>query len=103
VRELEINGEFEHRMTEVEQRSKSNSHRLEAVEKRQDDLDALVSSIAEVRKDQEYIQKDVETIKLDVKALADKPAKRWDSIVDKLIWAVLAAVLGCVLVRLGLS
>jgi predicted nucleic acid-binding Zn-ribbon protein len=96
------NSDFEHRMTEVEQRSKSNSHRLDAVEKRQDDLDALVSSIAEVRKDQEYIQKDVETIKKDVKTLTEKPGKRWDGIVDKLIWAVLAAVLGFLLARLGL-
>ena len=30
---------IEHRLTEVEQRSKSNQHRLEEVEKRQDNLD----------------------------------------------------------------
>lgn len=31
-----------------------------------------------------------------------KPAKRWDAIVDKAIWAVLAAVIAFVLARVGL-
>ena len=38
--------EFEHRLTEVEARSKSNVHRLDEVEKRQDNLDKLASSVA---------------------------------------------------------
>ena len=39
--------DFEHekRLTEVEERSKSNSHRLDDVEKRQDDLEELVSTV----------------------------------------------------------
>ena len=31
-----------------------------------------------------------------------KPAKRWDAIVDKAIWAVLAAVIAFILARIGL-
>lgn len=31
-----------------------------------------------------------------------KPGKRWDAIVDKAIWAVLAAVIAFVLARIGL-
>ena len=31
-----------------------------------------------------------------------KPAKRWDAIVDKAIWAVLAAVIAFLLARIGL-
>lgn len=31
-----------------------------------------------------------------------KPAKRWDSIVDKAIWAVCAAVIAFLLGRIGL-
>lgn len=31
-----------------------------------------------------------------------KPAKRWDAIVDKAIWAVLAAVIAFVLAKIGL-
>lgn len=32
----------------------------------------------------------------------DSPKKRWDSIVDKVIWAVLAAVITFILARIGL-
>ena len=35
-------------------------------------------------------------------ACAMKPGKRWDAIVDKAIWAVLAAVIAFVLARVGL-
>ena len=37
-----------------------------------------------------------------IAALKEKPAKRWESIVDKAIWAVLAAVIAFVLGRMGL-
>lgn len=37
-----------------------------------------------------------------VKELKDKPAKRWDSIVDKAVWAVAAAVISFLLARAGL-
>lgn len=35
-------------------------------------------------------------------ACDQKPGKRWDAIVDKVIWAVLAAVIAFVLARVGL-
>ena len=37
-----------------------------------------------------------------IAALKEKPAKRWESIIDKAIWAVLAAVIAFVLGRMGL-
>ena len=36
---------IEHRLTEVEARSKSNMHRLDDVEKRQANLDKLVAAV----------------------------------------------------------
>lgn len=81
--------EFEHRLTEVEDRSKSNSHRIEEVEKRQDNLDKLVASVSILKSEQEHIQSDVQEIKHDVKDMKSAPGKRWDGLVDKLI-AILA-------------
>lgn len=94
--------DHERRLTEVEQRSKSNAKRLEDVEKRQDNLDNLVSSVAIIAKEQDHIKSDVTEIKTDVKALTEKPAKRWDDMVDKTVWAVLAAVIAYYLGGLGL-
>ena len=86
----------------VDQRCKSNTHRLEEVEKRQDNLDKLASSVAALATKQEDMDGDVKEIKADVKALNAKPGKRWESIVDKAIWAVLAAMIAFVLARIGL-
>jgi hypothetical protein len=38
-----------------------------------------------------------------VSALEAKPAKRWDSFVEKVIWAVVAAVVGFLLAKIGLG
>jgi predicted nucleic acid-binding Zn-ribbon protein len=93
---------IEHRLTEVEERTKSNQHRLDAVEKRQDDLDELVGTVKVLALREETVEKDVKEIKDDVKSLTGKPAKRWDALMDKILWAVVAAVVGFLLARIGL-
>lgn len=89
-------------LTEADQRSKSNTHRLDKVEDRQDNLDALVTSVATLATEQEYIKDDVTEIKSDVKTLTGKPGKRWDELIDKVIWTVVAAAVGFMLARIGL-
>ena len=44
----------------------------------------------------------VSTLKTDVEELKEKPAKRWDGFVDKIVWAVAAALIGFVLAKIGL-
>lgn len=90
------------KITEVDQRSKSNTHRIGKIEERQDNLDKLVASVAVMAKDQENIKSDVLEIKNDVKSLTEKPAKRWDNLVEKLIWALAAAAVGFMLAQVGL-
>lgn len=94
--------EDEHRLTEVEERSKSNSHRLDEVEKRQDDLETMATAVSVLAEREQRVESDVKEIKADVKTLAEKPGKRYDALVDKVIWAVLAAVIAFILGRVGL-
>ena len=94
--------EIEHRLTEVESRSKSNAHRLDEMEKRQDDLDELVSTVKVLADREVRMENDVKEIKDDVKSLKQKPIKRWDSIVDKIIITIVAAIIGFLLAQLGL-
>ena len=97
---MEIN--IEHRLTEVEERSKSNTHRLDELDNWRKDQSELISSVATLANEQKHIKTDVEEIKTDVKAIAEKPAKRYDSLVEKVLWAVVAAVVAFVLGRIGL-
>ena len=93
---------IEHRLTEVESRSKSNSHRIDEIEKRQDDLEKLAISVEKIAIREENVEKDVKEIKSDVKSLTDKPAKRWDALVSQIIGIVAAAVVGFILAKFGL-
>ena len=94
--------EWEHRLTEVESRAKSNTHRLDEMEKRQDNLDALVSTVKVLADREERVEDDVKEIKNDVKSIKDKPGRRLESLMDKLIWGVVGAVLAHLLSRFGL-
>ena len=87
--------DYEHRLTQVETR-------VETLEERQDNLDKLVSTVSALAAREERMESDVKEIKADVKTLAEKPGKRYDSLVDKVVWAVLAAVIAFLLGRIGL-
>ena len=93
--------EFEHRLTEVEERSKSNKHRLDDVEKRQDNLDELVGTVKVLADREERVEDDVKEIKSDVKSLTGKPAKKWDNLVNQIISILVAGVVGFILAKLG--
>lgn len=93
---------YEHRLTEIEERTKSNSHRLDEVEKRQDNLDDLVSTVKVLAVKEENVENVVTEIKSDVKSLAGKPGKRWDSIVEKAILTIVAACVTYAMAKLGI-
>ena len=95
--------ENEHRLTEVEDRSKSNMRRIEKLEKRQDSLDDLVSTVAALATREENVENDVKEIKTDVKTIISQPAKRWNGVVDKAIGAVVGGIIAYVLLQLGLG
>ena len=86
---------MEHRVTELETR-------VNIMEDHQDNLDKLVTSVVSMTKEQEHIKADVTEIKKNVKELTAKSGKRWDDLVDKIVWAILAAVIAFFLARIGL-
>ena len=86
-----------------EQRSKSNAHRIDKLEEQQKQLSDLVSAVAVLAERQNQIGDDVNSIKRELKTLAENPAKRWDGVVDKIISAIIAAIMGYALARIGLG
>lgn len=89
------------KLTEVEQREKSNTRRIDKIEERQDNLEKLTDTISVLANEQEHIKSDVGEIKTDVKTLTEKPAKRWDAIVDKVLWAIVGAAVAFALAQIG--
>lgn len=94
--------EVEHRLTSLEDRTKSNTHRINEIEQRQTDLDELVSTVKVLADREERVEDDVKEIKNDVKSLTAKPGKRFDNIVDKIILTIIAAVIGFLLAQFGI-
>lgn len=92
---------IEHRLTEVEGRSKSNTHRLDEMEKRQDNLDELVGTVKVLADREERVEDDVKEIKNDVKSLTSKPAQRWENLITQLITILVATLAGFVLAKFG--
>lgn len=94
--------EHEKRLTEIETRSKSNTRRIEDVEKRQDKLDALVSAVNVLADREKRVEQDVSEIKDDVKDIKEKPAKKWEGVVEKILFTVVGGVVTFLLVKLGM-
>lgn len=99
---MEKEKEYEHRLTEVEERSKSNTHRLNEVERKQGEFVELVSSVKVLAEREQNVENDVKEIKNDVKTLTGKPGQRWDGLVDKIIVAAAAAIVGYLFSKLGM-
>ena len=95
--------EHEKRLTEVEERTKSNSHRIDDLERRQDNLDELVGTVKVLAVREETVENDVKEIKNDVKNLTSRSGKMFDSIVEKIILLIVAAVVGYFLGQAGLQ
>ena len=94
--------EHERRLTEVEERSKSNSHRLDKLEESTEAINRLATSMEVMAERQEQVVETVGRLDAKVTTLEERPAKRWDALVDKIIWTVAAALIGFVLAQVGL-
>ena len=69
----------------------SLDNRLSVVERDQRALSDLTTSVRVLASDQGHLKDDVGEIKSDVKSLMAKPAKRWDGLVDKLLFVLAGA------------
>lgn len=94
--------EHERRLTETEARSKSNTKRIDEMEKKQGDIADLVSSVKILADREVRVEKDVKEIKDDVKDLKSKPGKLWEGLIEKALYTIVGGAVTYVLVKLGL-
>lgn len=94
--------EHEKRLTSVEARSSSNTHRIDDLERRQDNLDALVATVQTLAVREENVEADVKEIKQDVKTLTLLPGKKWDGLVEKITMTIVGLILGLIFAKLGM-
>lgn len=93
---------MEKRLTGVEQRCKSNGHRIDKIEEQQEALNKLATSVALMTQEQKDIKEDILEVKKDVKSLTSLPAKRWNDVVEKIVWLVIGGAVAAMLVQAGI-
>ena len=80
------------KLQEVADRSLRNEGRIKKFESEHQALTELAISVKELATDQVNMKDDIAEIKTDGKAIPVKPARRWDGLVDKLLAALVGAV-----------
>lgn len=100
------------KLTEEEARSKSNSHRIEEMEKRIDTMNRVATAMEVMANEQRHQAEKIDDIKASVTRLEEKvgtieqkPAKRWDGLKEKVISTavstIVAAIVAALLVLAG--
>lgn len=84
--------EHEKRLTEVEQRAKSNTHRLDKLEPIVEEIHNMSETLVEMTAEMKHTNRNVEEIKDKVDVLEQEPAKKWKDSTRALLNAFLGAI-----------
>lgn len=90
------------KIQEVVDRSLRNEGRIKKLESEQESIRSLATSVAVMAEQLKTMNTSVCALTNKVEELEEKPGKRWESIVEKTIWAIAAAVIAFLLGRIGL-
>ena len=101
--------EFNQRLTAVEERAKSNTHQIDDLKEqmtgmgdRIEAVNRLATAVEVMATKQDTLGASVKRLEGKVDSLESKPGKKWDAMVEKILWAFVAAVVAFLLGRIGL-
>lgn len=96
---IAVHEEFARRM---EDEHKRQNKRITDLEDKVEDIGSLTASVESLAKSMEQMAKAQEKQGKRLEALEQKPAKRWEALVDKALWAIAGALFAYVLSQVGL-
>ena len=91
------------RISRVEEREKSNTKRIDSLEKQTEAIQTLATNVAVMAEKVDGTGRKVDTLVKDVSEIKSAPGKRWQAVAEKIIVTVVAAIVGFVLARVGLA
>ena len=95
--------DFAQRLSSLESRCKSNTHRLDRLEQITEAVQELAVSMKLLAEKQSQTAETVSRLDDKVSTLEAQPGKRWNSLVEKVILTIVAALVGFVLAHLGIA
>lgn len=90
------------KLQETADRTIRNEGRIKKLEGEHQVLQKLATSVAVMAEQIKTMNTSVVSLTNKVDKMEEKPAKRWDSFVDKIVWAIAAGVIAFILGRIGL-
>ncbi len=75
--------------------------RIEKLEKNTEALSKLVTAVEKMVDENKRINARLGIVETDVKTLTGKSGKRWDNLVDKIIWSIAGGLVAYALLQMG--
>lgn len=94
--------DFVREMQAIESRCKSNSYRIDDLEKNQEAINQLATSTAVMAQNISTMGKRIDSMGNDIKDLKEVPAARWKFVVEKAIYVLVAGIMGFALSKFGM-
>jgi hypothetical protein len=91
------------KLQETTDRSIRNEGRIKKLEDESTERRELATAVAVMAEKVRAMAVSVDTLNTRVCSLEDRPAKKWDGLMDKIILTVAAGVVGFVLAQMGIS
>ncbi len=89
-------------LTKTHDRSKSNTKRLDKLEMTIDIIHDLTISVKEIATELKAMREDMNKIDSRVMAIETKPSKRFEGIVDKIIYTIIGIILAFIFSKIGM-
>lgn len=90
-------------LTEIDQRSKSNTKRLDEHDDRINKLSDVYIALTKVSDKVNVIDTDVKEIKTDLEDIKEKPKKRYEQILGYILSALVGGIIMIVFTKIGLK
>ena len=90
-------------ITEIDQRSKSNTKRLDEHENKISKLSEFYVALTKVNDKVDTIDSDVKEIKTDLHEIKEKPTKRYEQVVGYILSALVGGIIAFIFAKIGLK
>lgn len=94
--------ELSTRLAAAEEQHKTLFNRLDRQEKMVDTVHKLALSVSELASKQGAMRDKLDGLCSDVEEIKEKPGKRWDGLIDKVIFTIVGAAVAYMLAKLGI-
>lgn len=91
------------KLQEIDDRSKTNSERLDKLEPKVEDIHNLTIAVKEIATETKLMREDMNKIDKRVIAIEQKPAKRIEQIIGYVLSALVCGIMGFILAKIGLK